>query len=227
MSPACTMQFFKIASGLNMAVFWSFMVACPTASVLRPNFSGALSRSDYENATRSSISNDCEPVLRRSGSHFGSLDKRNKGQDLKLVSFEPGHLLMPILEAAKRLEEFYSGIFIKSQGEWADNTPRIWIRIIFGSIGLVMTATEGTTIPWEFVTWFALEMVKLTERGYTGTYTANFVHPTRGNAIWVSLYECVIGPLTDMAAVTAPAKVVSCLNPQAQAWFPWRGTPPP
>ena len=65
-----------------------------------------------------------------------------------------------------------------------------------------MTATEGTIIPWEFVASFAMEMLKLTKLGYTGLYTANFVHPTMGNAIWVSLYHCVIGQLTNTSAIT-------------------------
>ena len=91
-----------------------------------------------------------------------------------------------------------------------------------GAIGLLMTATEGSTIPWDFVTWFALQMLGYTERGYTGMYTAYYVNPTVGNAIWVSLYQCAIGPLTDSAAVGAPAKVASCLNAKAQAWYPTR-----
>ena len=154
-----------------------------------------------------------------------SLDKRGHGRDLNLVYFEPKGLLIPIQAAAEVLEAFYTSIAINAHGPWANNTPRIWIRMTSGTIALLMTATEGSTIPWDFVTWFALQMLRYTERGYTGMYTANYVHPTAGNAIWVSLYQCVIGPLTDPAAVNAPAKVVSCLNANAQAWFPMRETP--
>ena len=58
------------------------------------------------------------------------------------------------------------------------------------------------------------EMLKLTEIGYTSLFTANFVHPTMGNAIWITLYHCVIGPLTDVSAVMgAPAKVAFSVNP--------------
>ena len=222
---ACTMRFFKSAPLLTVSVLCWFMVACPAANILRPNPSGASTRSDHQSSGRSSISNAYEPLFRTSSSQFGSLDKRDDSHGLSLFSFEPGELFMPIQTAVEVLEAFYTGIAMNAHGEWRRKTPRIWIRITLGAIGLVMTATEGTTVPWEFVTWFALEMLKLTERGYTGMYTASFVHPTMGNTIWVSLYHCVIGPLTVPAAVGAPTTVGPCLNPNAQAWFPARGTP--
>ena len=69
-------------------------------------------------------------------------------------------------------------------------------------------------------------MLKLTKLGYTVVYTASFVHPTMGNATWVTLYHCVIGPLTDLSAVMgSPAKVAFSVSLQAQAWVSWRGTP--
>ena len=173
----------------------------------------------------SSIRNDHEQFLRQSNRQEVPLRKRGKDLDLDLVLFEPEALLLPIGAAAEVLEAFYTGIAIKSHGEWAKNTPRIWIRITLGTISLLMTATKGSTIPWDFVTWFALDMLRLTERGYTGMYTANFMNPTVGNAIWVSLYQCTIGPLVDPAAIGAPAKVASCLNPRAQSWFPSSAIP--
>ena len=219
------MLFLKSVSVFIISVTWSFMIACPTANILRPQPSGASTRIDHEESARSSISRNHSQSLETSVSQVGSLEKRGKNPDLSLVFFEPGSLLMPVQAAAEVLKDFYTGIALNSQGPWAKNAPRIWVRFTFGAIRLLMTATEGTTIPWDFVTWFALDMLRLTERGYTGLYTANFVHPTAGNAVWVSLYYCAIGPLTDLAAVGTPARVVSCLNPRAQAWLPTRGTP--
>ncbi len=207
--------FFKSASVLIISVIWSLMVTSPAASFPHAEPNQASTRVDHERILQASIS------------QVGFLDKRGKGLDLSLVSFEPGELLLPVQAAAEVLEAFYLGIAINSNGPWAKNAPRIWIRITFGAIRLLMTATEGTTIPWDFVTWFAQDMLKLTERGYTGMYTANFVNPTVGNAIWVSLYYCAIGPLTDPAAIRAPGNVAACLNPEAQAWFPMRGKPAP
>ena len=185
-----------------------FMVACLSA------------RSSHEVSARSSISKNPEKFLRTSLMEVGSLDKRGHGRDLDLVYFEPKDLLIPIQAAAEVLEAFYTGIVINAHGPWANNAPRTWIRMTTGTIGLLMTATEGSYIPWDFVTLFALQMLGYTKRGYTGMYTANYVHPTAGNAIWVSLYQCAIGPLTDPAAVGAPAKVASCLSANAQPWFP-------
>ena len=196
------------------------MAACPAASVLHPKFNGASSRSEYENSVTSSISNDCERFFQKSVRQDIPLSKRGKDLNLNCILFEPGELLLPIQVAAEVLEVFYNHVAIHSQGEWAKNAPRIWIRITFGTIRLLMTATEGSTIPWDFVTGFAMDMLKLAKLGYTGMYTANFVNPTVGNAIWISLYQCTIGPLTDPAAIGNPAKVASCLNPTAQSWFP-------
>lgn len=194
------------------------MVACLSAS-------SASTRSSHEKSARSSISKNPEKFLRTPLMQIGSLDKRGHDRDLELVYFEPGELLIPIQAAAEVLEAFYTGIAINANGPWANNAPRIWIRMTAGTIGLLMTATEGSTIPWDFVTLFALQMLGYTKRGYTGMYTANYVHPTAGNAIWVSLYQCAMGPLTDPAAANAPAKVASCLSANAQPWFPTRGTP--
>lgn len=219
------MHFFRTAFVLAISVHWWFDVACVAASILFSESFGASTQNNHKKSARSPISNDHEHSFRISDSQVGLLEKRGNGPDLSLVYFEPGELLIPVQAAAEILETFYTSIAINSNGPWAGNTPRIWIRITFGAIRLIMTATEGTTIPWDFVTSFALEMLRLTERGYTGTYTANFVDPTVGNAIWVSLYRCVIGPLTDPAAIGAPAEVASCLNPWAQAWVPMRGIP--
>lgn len=216
------MLLFKTAPLLSISVIWWFMVACPSASLLQLRPSGVATRSDHEKSTRPSISNDPERFLRTSNTQIRSLDKRAEDLDLALASFEPGEILLPIQAAAEVLEAFYTGIAINAHGPWANNAPRIWIRMTTGAIGLLMTATEGSTIPWDFVTWFATQMLRYTERGYTGTYTANYVNPTVGSAIWVSLYQCAIGPLTDPAAVGAPAKVASCLNAKAQAWYPTR-----
>lgn len=206
------MLLFKTTSALSISIFWSFMVACPAAGLLHPSLEGASTRNDHEKSTRLSISDDHVKFPRTSFSQV-------------LASFEQEGFLVPVQAAADVLEAFYTEIAINSHGPWANNTPRIWIRITLGAIRLLMTATEGTTIPWDFVTEFALQMLRHTERGYTGMYTANFISPTMGNAVWVSLYHCAIGPLTDPAVAGTPAKVASCLNAEAPAWFPMKGTP--
>lgn len=223
--PARTMHLFKTTSVLIILVAWSFMVACPATSLLHPKLSRTSTRRYHEKSIRPSIGDDYEKLLPTSMRQVDSLNKRGKDLDLALASFEPGGVLIPLQAAAEVLEAFYSSIATNSQGSWAKNNPRIWIKITWGTIGLLFTATEGTTVPWDFVTWFALEMLRHTERGYTGMYTQSFINPTVGNAVLVSLYHCAIGPLIDPAAVGAQAKLASCLNPEAQAWFPTRRTP--
>ena len=222
---ACKMRLVPAVSLLTVASVCSFIVACPAAGIIRPRPKGASAANDRNDSRRSSISHDQETLHRPSLSTVGSVDKRGTDPGLELVFFERKDLFIPLQAAAEALEVLYTGIATNSRGPWANYAPRTWIRMTTGTIGLLMTATEGTTVPWAFVTWFALQMLRYTELGYTGMYTANYVNPTVGNAIWVSLYQCSIGPLTDPAGIGTPAKVASCLNANAQAWFPTRGAP--
>lgn len=219
------MPLYKCASVLTISVIFSYLVACPAASLLHPGSNRASSRIEYEKSTRQLTGNEQEHFLPKPISQVSGFNKRVDALDFALTLFEPGELLIPPQVVAEVLESFYSALAANSRGPWADIAERTWIRITHGALGLLMTATEGTTIPWDFVARFALDMLRHTERGYTGTYTANFVDPTLGSAIWVSFYYCALGPLTDPAAVGALAEVASCLNPKAQAWFPAKGKP--
>lgn len=214
------MLLLKIVQLLTISVNWSFMVAYAFASVLRLEASSASIGSDDKVSTGASTRIHPEQFLRTPLSQAGSLDKRGKDLDLTLASFQNEGFIVPVQAAAIALEAFYTSIAIGAQGPWASTRPRIWIRITTGTFVLLMTATEGSTIPWDFVSWFALQMLRYTERGYTGMYTANYINPTLGNAVWVSLYRCTIGSFTDPAAVGGPVKVASCLNAEAQPWFP-------
>ena len=224
--PARTMLLLKTTPLLTVSVIWSFMVAySSSASLPHLKASSASTWSDHKESTRASIRNHPEHFVRKPLSQIGPLDKRGNDLSLSLVSFEPLGFIVPVQAAARALEAFYTSIAINANGPWTSNTPRIWIKMTRGTIVLLMSATEGTTIPWDFVSWFALQMLRYTECGYTGTYTANYANPTMGNAIWVSLYHCAIEPLTNPAAIGAPATIASCLNANAQAWFPpTRGT---
>ena len=215
----------KTASVLSISVFWSFVVAYLDASLFLPKAYGASAQSGHRKITGTSINTGLETAPRTPANQRGSISKRvnDFGVNdfgLELVVFEPKDLLLPIQEAAKVLNVFYSHVAFSALGSWAENTPRTWIKISAGTLVLLMTAAEGNTIPWKFVAWFALQMLRYTERGYTGMYTANFFNPTRGIGIWVSLYRCTVVPLTDATGIGAPANVASRLNPNAQCWFP-------
>lgn len=219
------MHFYKPTSVLIILVLWCFMIACPAARVLHPKPNAVSAQIDHADSAESSI-NHQQFFHTSTTIQTDSLDKRGEDSNLALMVFEPNQLLFPVQAAAEVLEAFYAGVARNSHGAWARNTPRIWLRMGFGALRLVMTSTEGTTIPWDFVTKFALNMLRLAERGYTGTYDANFVDPVVGNSIWVSLVYCgLVGPLTDLSSVGTTAKGASCLNPSAPAWFPGKGTP--
>ena len=215
----------KTASVLSISVFWSFVVAYLDASLFLPKAYGASAQSGHRKSTGISINTGSETASRTPANQRGSISKRvnDFGVNdfgLELFVFEPKDLLLPIQEAAKFLNAFYSDVAINALGSWADSTPRTWIKMSAGTLALLMTTAEGNTIPWDFVAWFALQMLRYTDRGYTGMYTANFFNPTTGIDIWISLYRCTIGPLTDATGIGAPANVASRLNPNAQCWFP-------
>ena len=220
----------KTASVLSTSVVWSFVVAYLDASLFLPKPYGASVQSGHRNFTGTPINIGLETASRAPANKRGSISKRvnDFGVNdfgLGLTFFEPKDLLLPIQAAAEVLEALYSDVAINARGPWADTTPRTWIRMTVGTMVLLMTAVEGNTIPWDFVAWFALEMLNYTRRGYTGLYVAKFFNPTVGNGIWVSLYQCTIGPLTDPTGIGAPANVASCLNANAQSWFPMNGRP--
>ena len=148
-----------------------------------------------------------------------------KRMDLDVLYFDHTHSLWPIEKAAALLEVFYTHVALNSGGEWGKNEPRVWIRITLGCLQLVMTATEGYTVPWGFVTYFALQMLTLTERGFVGAYNAYYVTPDGGGGILVSLVLRTIGPLTPADWQTSVSSAVSSLNAHAQSWFPARGAP--
>ena len=213
----------KTASVLSISVVWSFVVVYLAASLFLPKTYGALAQSGHQKLTGTPINVGLETASRTPANQQGSISKRvndfgPNAFGLELYAFEPEDLLLPIEAAAKVLSSFYSSIALNAVGSWASNTPRVWIRMTAGTLVLLMTSEEGNTVPWDFVAWFALQMLRYTDRGYTGLYTAHFSNPSKGIGIWVSLYRCAIGPL--ITGNGAPATVASCLNPNAQSWFP-------
>ena len=215
----------KTASVLNILVFWSFVVVYLAASLSLPKTYGALAQSGHRKLTGIPINVGLEAAPRTPANQRVSISKRvndfgPNAFGLELYAFEPEDLLLPIEAAAKVLSAFYSSVALNALGAWASNSQRVWIKMTAGTLVLLMTSAEGNTVPWEFVAWFALQMLRYTERGYTGLYTAHFSNPSKGIGIWVSLYRCAIGPLTDTTGNGALAKVASCLNPNAQSWFP-------
>lgn len=101
--------------------------------------------------------------------------------------------------------------------------PRAWIRITFGSLQLVMTATRDHYVPWSFVRWHAVQMLLYAQRGYVGTYDAYYVTPHGEAGVIVSLTCQAIGALTSAAALAAAAANgdgALPLNPDAEVFNP-------
>lgn len=112
-----------------------------------------------------------------------------KLSDLSLIQFDHARTLAPIQLAAPLLHHFYTQIQLYARGPWSRITPRIWVKISLGSITLLLSATDGHTVPWSFVAWFAGFMVGCVDRGYVGTFDSYWVSP-EGEAGVVASFTC-------------------------------------
>lgn len=84
------------------------------------------------------------------------------------------------------MQHFYENIaaFAATTLEPASHNYQIWV----GQIMLEITATTRTVVDWIVVQQFALDMLRMTKRGYTNTYQINFVQRPTGKMMTFSLY---------------------------------------
>ena len=125
--------------------------------------------------------------------------------DLTLIHFDHGDAIAPSDIAARVLRHFYQQVALAAQGPWADTRPRIWVKITLGSIELLLMATHGHTVPWNFVSWVALFMLQYVRGGYVGTYDSYWVTPDGEAGVIVSLSCQAIGALASAATIAAAA----------------------
>ncbi len=69
---------------------------------------------------------------------------------MKMMSFKSVAALLPVTEAARYLEEFYSSIATNAAGAWRASPQEYSYLIQQGPFSLLFTSM-GDTIPWNFV----------------------------------------------------------------------------
>ena len=94
--------------------------------------------------------------------------------------------MLPIGTAAAIMQDFYEVL-----AEFAATTlipASHSYRVLFGQIMLEITAPPSTIVHWILVQRFALDLLRMTERGYISTYQINFIHRPTGRMVTFSLY---------------------------------------
>ena len=94
--------------------------------------------------------------------------------------------MLPIDTAAAILQQFYEDL-----AAFAAVTATPAARghhIHLGQVLLEIMGPPGFVVSWMTIREFALDMLRLTKRGYTNTYQINFIHRATGRMITFSLY---------------------------------------
>lgn len=102
--------------------------------------------------------------------------------------------MLPIGTAAAVMQDFYEDLAAYSA---TTLTPascgyQIWI----GQLMLEIRAPPTVIINWILIQNFALDMLRLTKRGYTNTYQINFIHRPTGMLVTFSLYTGLLTGVT-------------------------------
>ena len=94
--------------------------------------------------------------------------------------------MLPIDTAAAILQDFYEDLaaFAAVTLTPAVRCQQIWL----GRVVLEIMGPPGFVVNWMMVQEFALDMLRLTKRGYTNTYQINFIHKPTGRLFTFSLY---------------------------------------
>ena len=94
--------------------------------------------------------------------------------------------MLPIDTAAAILQRFYEDLALFAA---ATVTPAArGHHIHLGEVLLEIMGPPGFVVGWLTIREFALDMLRLTKRGYTNTYQINFIHRATGRMITFSLY---------------------------------------
>ncbi|KAL6722198.1 hypothetical protein ACLMJK_001305 [Lecanora helva] len=108
-------------------------------------------------------------------------------KDLKLIKFDHNDNISPVGAAAVYLTHFYTQLILAVRGPWAGLKPRTWVKITWGSIELLLTATAGGNIPWDFVEWFAEWMLEKVQQGLVAIYDSYWTDPQGAVGVLASL----------------------------------------
>ena len=94
--------------------------------------------------------------------------------------------LLPISTAAAVMQDFYENLaaYAATTSNPASSSYKLW----FGHILLEVLAPPSVIVRWITVQHFALDMLRLTKRGYINTYQINFIHRPSGMMVTFNLY---------------------------------------
>lgn len=94
--------------------------------------------------------------------------------------------MLPIDTAAAILQNFYEDLAAFAA---VTVTPAMrGHQIHLGEVLLEIMGPPGFVVSWMTIREFALDMLRLTKRGYTNTYQINLIHRATGRMITFSLY---------------------------------------
>lgn len=93
--------------------------------------------------------------------------------------------MLPIDTAAAILQDFYEDLAAFAAVTLSPATHGQ--QIYFGQLLLEIMGPPGFVVSWRMVQIFALDMLRLTKRGYTNTYQINFIHGPTGKMVTFSL----------------------------------------
>ena len=94
--------------------------------------------------------------------------------------------MLPISTAAAMMQGFYEDIAALAATTLIPASHYYQLRV--GQIMLEITAPPRMVVEWILVQQFALDMLRMTKRGYTNTYQINFIHRPTGSMMTFSLY---------------------------------------
>lgn len=103
--------------------------------------------------------------------------------------------MLPIGTAAAVMQDFYEEL---ARFAATTLTPASQsYRVCFGQINLDITAPPSTIVNWIVVQQFALELLRLTKRGYINTYQINYIHRPTGRMLTFSLYTGLLRAMAE------------------------------
>lgn len=111
-----------------------------------------------------------------------------------IVDYHDFTCVLPIGTAAAIMQDFYEDLAAYAA---TTLTPvsygyQIWL----GQLMLEIMAPPSFIVNWKLVQTFALDMLKMTRRGYTNTYQINFIHRPTGMLVTFSLYTGLLRGVT-------------------------------
>lgn len=113
-------------------------------------------------------------------------DRNRRLVAMKIIGFQSMGVIYPITNAARFLEDFYSGIAIKASTVWRTEPRTDYITINHGPFQLTFNSI-GDTISWEYVQAVADSLWESAALGFAEFFQAYYADDTGTVAAAVTL----------------------------------------